>query len=331
MIRLRPSLLVMILLYLAYDKAEARNLTPASQFEEAFATSLVLSDSNMITFGIADFNPNRYLSKDENNPDNGLGSNDSIQLRNQMTVYSLPYTFELTEDPDSRWSHEITVRASYVNTDIDVEFKDKTSPDSDLDEMFGLYAEYAQNYDFYENWTISVGNAFHLMHYRNTHTYNSDFSQSFAPVLDGLYYNVSSNAFIIEPKITFQYKKETDWGEWRFNNSYHYAYGQGFGGSSDYSSDANPEVWRFVNSIQLRYNMAHWNRLAQVLYLKAKRVDLGGDANEPLGTDFYYEFNIAWLIDTRKWISLVDNVGIGFTFNVGSALRGGSIVLFYDE
>lgn len=331
MIRLRPSLLVMILLYLAYDKAEARNLTPASQFEEAFATSLVLSDSNMITFGIADFNPNRYLSKDENNPDNGLGSNDSIQLRNQMTVYSLPYTFELTEDPDSRWSHEITVRASYVNTDIDVEFKDKTSPDSDLDEMFGLYAEYAQNYDFYENWTISVGNAFHLMHYRNTHTYNSDFSQSFAPVLDGLYYNVSSNAFIIEPKITFQYKKETDWGEWRFNNSYHYAYGQGLGGSSDYSSDANPEVWRFVNSIQLRYNMAHWNRLAQVLYLKAKRVDLGGDANEPLGTDFYYEFNIAWLIDTRKWISLVDNVGIGFTFNVGSALRGGSIVLFYDE
>ncbi|MUJ21593.1 Solitary outer membrane autotransporter beta-barrel domain [Aliivibrio fischeri] len=331
MIRLRPSLLVMILLYLAYDKAEARNFTPASQFEEAFATSLVLSDSNMITFGIADFNPNRYLSKDENNPDNGLGSNDSIQLRNQMTVYSLPYTFELTEDPDSRWSHELTVRASYVNTDIDVEFKDKSSPDSDLDEIFGLYAEYAQNYDFYENWTISVGNAFHLMHYRNTHTYNSDFSQSFAPVLDGLYYNVSSNAFIIEPKITFQYKKETDWGEWRFNNSYHYAYGQGFGGSSDYSSDANPEVWRFVNSIQLRYNMAHWNRLAQVLYLKAKRVDLGGDANEPLGTDFYYEFNIAWLIDTRKWISLVDNVGIGFTFNVGSALRGGSIVLFYDE
>ncbi|MUH97403.1 Solitary outer membrane autotransporter beta-barrel domain [Aliivibrio fischeri] len=331
MIRLRPSLLVMILLYLAYDKAEARNFTPASQFEEAFATSLVLSDSNMITFGIADFNPNRYLSKDENNSDNGLGSNDSIQLRNQMTVYSLPYTFELTEDPDSRWSHEITVRASYVNTDIDVEFKDKTSPDADLDEIFGLYAEYAQNYDFYENWTISVGNALHLMHYRNTHTYNSDFSQSFAPVLDGLYYNVSSNAFIIEPKITFQYKKETDWGEWRFNNSYHYAYGQGFGGSSDYSSDANPEVWRFVNSIQLRYNMAHWNRLAQVLYLKAKRVDLGGDANEPLGTDFYYEFNIAWLIDTRKWISLVDNVGIGFTFNVGSALRGGSIVLFYDE
>ncbi|OCH39352.1 Solitary outer membrane autotransporter beta-barrel domain [Aliivibrio fischeri] len=331
MIRLRPSLLVMILLYLAYDKAEARNFTPASQFEEAFATSLVLSDSNMITFGIADFNPNRYLSKDENNPDNGLGSNDSIQLRNQMTVYSLPYTFELTEDPDSRWSHEITVRASYVNTDIDVEFKDKASPDADLDEIFGLYAEYAQNYDFYENWTISVGNAFHLMHYRNTHTYNSDFSQSFAPVLDGLYYNVSSNAFIIEPKITFQYKKETDWGEWRFNNSYHYAYGQGFGGSSDYSSDATPEVWRFVNSIQLRYNMAHWNRLAQVLYLKAKRVDLGGDANEPLGTDFYYEFNIAWLIDTRKWISLVDNVGIGFTFNVGSALRGGSIVLFYDE
>ncbi|MUK91991.1 Solitary outer membrane autotransporter beta-barrel domain [Aliivibrio fischeri] len=331
MIRLRPSLLVMISLYLAYNKAEARNFTPASQFEEAFATSLVLSDSNMITFGIADFNPNRYLSKDENNPDNGLGSNDSIQLRNQMTVYSLPYTFELTEDPDSRWSHELTVRASYVNTDIDVEFKDKSSPDSDLDEIFGLYAEYAQNYDFYENWTISVGNAFHLMHYRNTHTYNSDFSQSFAPVLDGLYYNVSSNAFIIEPKITFQYKKETDWGEWRFNNSYHYAYGQGFGGSSDYSSDANPEVWRFVNSIQLRYNMAHWNRLAQVLYLKAKRVDLGGDANEPLGTDFYYEFNIAWLIDTRKWISLVDNVGIGFTFNVGSALRGGSIVLFYDE
>ena len=43
-----------------------------------------------------------------------------------------------------------------------------------------------------------------------------------------------------------EYKKETDWGEWRFNNSYHYAYGQGFGGSSDYSSDANPEVWRFV-------------------------------------------------------------------------------------
>ncbi|MDD9175843.1 hypothetical protein ERW49_11765 [Aliivibrio finisterrensis] len=324
----RPTyFLVILLLSTVMDKAVARNITPVRQFEEAFATSLVLSDSSMITFGIADFNPNNYLETDNEN----IGSADSVDLRSKMTVYSLPYTFELTDDPESRWSHDITLRASYVNTDIDVKFQDKSQPDSDLDEIFGLYAEYAQNYIFQENWTISFGNALHLMHYRNTHEYNTAYSQALAPHLNGVYFNVSTNAFIIEPKISFEYKKEEPWGEWRFNNSYHYAYGQGFGGSSDYSSEVNPEVWRFINSIELRYNMAHWNRFAQVLYLKAKRVDLGGDVNKPLGTDFYHEFNIAWLIDTRKWISLVDNVGIGFTFNVGSALRGGSIVLFYDE
>jgi hypothetical protein len=323
-----PTLLLFILLLnVVMDKAVARGVTPADQFEEAFAMSLVLSDSNMITFGIADFNPNNYFESDNEN----IGSSESVELRSKMKVYSLPYTFDLTEDPDSLWSHEITLRASYVNTNIDVKFKDKSSPDSDLDEVFGFYAEYAQNYEFYEDWTISFGNALHLMHYKNTHLYNSSFSQSLAPALNGTFYNVSSNTFMIEPKITFEYKNETDWGEWRFNNSYHYAFGQGFGGSSNVSSDVSPEVWRFVNSIQLRYNMAHWNRFAQVLYLKGKRVDLGGDVNNPLGTDYYYEFNIAWLIDTRKWISLVDNVGIGFTFNVGSALRGGSIVLFYDE
>lgn len=317
----------MLCLNVVIGKTYARDFSPAQQFEEAFATSLVLSDSSMITFGIADFNPNNYL--DNNNEH--IGSSDSIELRSKVTVYSLPYTFELTNDPNSLWSHEITVRGSYVNTNIDVEFKEMSLPDTDLDEIFGLYAEYAQNYIFRDNWTISFGNALHLMHYKNSHEYNSEFSQSLAPWLDGVYYNVSSNAFIIEPKITFEYKKESNWGEWRFNNSYHYAYGQGFGGSSKVSPDVNPEVWRFVNSVQLRYNMVHWNSLAQVLYLKAKRVDLGGDVNEPLGTDYYYEFNIAWLIDTRKWVSLIDNVGIGFTFNVGSALRGGSIVLFYDE
>ena len=327
MLRGPTSLLIVLLLNVVVDKAIARDITPAGQFEEAFATSLVLSDSNMITFGIADFNPNNYLETDNEN----IGSSDSSDLRSKMTVYSLPYTFELTDDPDSLWSHEITLRASYVNTDIDVKFDDKSSPDSDLDEVFGLYAEYAQNYIFRENWTISFGNALHLMHYKNTHQYNSRFSQALSPALNGTFYNVSTNTFMIEPKITFEYKKDTDWGEWRFNNSYHYAFGQGFGGTSNASPDVNPEVWRFVNSVQLRYNMAHWNRFAQVLYLKAKRVDLGGDVNEPLGTNYYYEFNIAWLIDTRKWISLVDNVGIGFTFNVGSALRGGSIVLFYDE
>ena len=324
------SLLIAFLFIQTINKASAREFTPAQQFEESFATALVLSDSNMITFGIADFNPNRYISKDEN-PDNGLGSSDSVQLRNQVTVYSLPYTFTLNDDADSLWSHEITVRASYVNTDIDVKFQNKAIPDSDVDEVFGLYSEYAQNYIFAENWTISFGTALHLMHYRNSHSYNSVYSQKFSPALDGIFYSVSTNVFMIEPKMSFEYKKVAPWGEWRFNNSYHYANGQGFGGSSNYSSEVHPEVWRFVNSVQLRYNMTRWNQFAQVLYLKAKRVDLGGDVNKPLGTDYYYEFNIAWLIDTRKWIDLVDNVGIGFTFNVGSALRGGSIVLFYDE
>ena len=60
--------------------------------------------------------------------------------------------------------------------------------------------------------------------------------------------------------------------------------------------------------------------------------DLGGDLGDALGNHYYYEAGVGWLLDVRKInIPFVDNVGIGINLNYGSVLRGGTLVLLFNE
>ncbi|HIP75643.1 MAG TPA: hypothetical protein EYH12_00485, partial [Psychromonas hadalis] len=42
-------------------------------------------------------------------------------------------------------------------------------------------------------------------------------------------------------------------------------------------------------------------------------------------------FGTGILLDTRKFASLVDNIGIGINLNVGRNLTGGSLVIYFNE
>ncbi|WP_244249518.1 Solitary outer membrane autotransporter beta-barrel domain, partial [Vibrio fluvialis] len=53
--------------------------------------------------------------------------------------------------------------------------------------------------------------------------------------------------------------------------------------------------------------------------------------NQPLGTSMYYEASVGWLMTPPFEISFIDNIGIGLAFNYGSAFKGGSIVLFFNQ
>lgn len=322
------SLLCWLVLLISFG-CLATDYSAANRFEKIFSATVVLTDSNAITFGITDFDPNEFISV----PGGGdLEHPNSVELRKQITVYSFPYTYEFP-DNDEEWSQSITGRVAYLRVDQTTKFFEAQglTPDENKDEVFAAYLEYTQEHSLSKGWSFAYGIGNHLMHYDNTYTYRNQISEELKPRLDGTFLNTSANVFIMEPTLKFIYKESTDWGEWRFDNSYHYFYGQGFGGSSDKSEDANPEGWRLINMLQMTYQLTEQNIYAQSLFLRGKRVDVGGDITSSFGTHHYLEASIGWLLNTTDKLPFLDNVGIGFNFNYGSALRGGSIVLFYNE
>ncbi len=65
--------------------------------------------------------------------------------------------------------------------------------------------------------------------------------------------------------------------------------------------------------------------------MQASRFDLGGDLEGPLGNHYYYEAGVGWLLDIHERIPFIDNIGIGINLNYGSLLRGGTLVLLFNE
>ena len=65
-----------------------------THFEELFSTSVVLTDSETITLGVGNFDPEKLLKPHEKS----FSESDSIKLRNELTVYSIPYTWRLTDE-----------------------------------------------------------------------------------------------------------------------------------------------------------------------------------------------------------------------------------------
>ncbi|MGF1761946.1 Solitary outer membrane autotransporter beta-barrel domain [Aliivibrio kagoshimensis] len=325
----RRSSLSLLLMLLASSAYSEQNFSAINRFEKIFAATVVLTDSSAITFGITDFDPSEFVSLPG---DGDIEHPDSVELRKKITVYSFPYTYEFPDDNDD-WSQSITGRIAYLRVDQTTEFFEAQglTPDQNKDEVVAAYFEYAQEHRLSKGWSFGYGVGNHLMYYANTYSYRNQISEELKPRLDGTFLNTSTNTYLIEPTIKFIYREPTDWGEWRFDNHYYYFYGQGFGGSSEVSKEANPEGWRLINMLQMTYQLTGENAFAQSLFLRGKRVDVGGDITSSFGTHHYLEASIGWLLNTTNKLPFLDNVGIGFNFNYGSALRGGSIVLFYNE
>jgi len=289
--------------------------------EEAFAISTLMSDSDALTFGFANF--------DLNVDDPGFGNEKSSNLKNSLQVYVLPYTWDL--DQKSEFSdHALTVRAFYINSERDSElFPDIT--DTLKQNTFGVYGSYSQFYYIDDNWYATSEMGLHLTYYENTYSYGEGFPDAVQQTLDGTAFNVTTFAAIAEPEIGIGYAKDEHWGTWRAHNKTNYIYGHGLGGSIDHPSNINPEGWRITNGVEFTVNVPELWGVNDFLTIDFKRIDLFGDLEAMADDGYYYETSFGWVIDTNKKIPFLDNIGIGISVNYGSSISGATLVLYWNE
>jgi len=322
--------LTCLLCTLLSNHATAKNKV---YFEELFSTAVVLTDSETITLGVGNFDPDKLLKPHEKD----FTESDSIKLRNELTVYSIPYTWVLSENepkeqPDSFfYKDELTVSISYLKqkskTDLLSQFE---ITDDNKDEVYSAYFAYSKHTQLNDNWDFRFRVGSYFMHHENTFHYNSEESLQYRDELDGVFFNLSANAFFIEPNVKLTYNHPKDWGKWQYISDLNVFNGVTFNGVES-SQDAKPNGWRLNNGLKLHYDLNQSRFHAESLFVKFQRSDIGGDMVNNLGTKYFYELGVGLLLDTSKFTDLADNVGIGLNIHHGSNLNGGSIVFYFNE
>ena len=165
--------------------------SPASKmFEQTFATAVVLSDNDAISFGIANFNPDALLNPNENN----LAEPDSIRLRNELNIYNLPYTFVLDKQ-NEEWSDKVMLRLTYIKQESDNDFfgDRREVPDNNIDKIYTMYSAYSHYLRLADNLKLRLRVGAYIMHYKNKHAYNGAFSNNLKPFVDGVFFNTNAS------------------------------------------------------------------------------------------------------------------------------------------
>ncbi|EGU43326.1 Solitary outer membrane autotransporter beta-barrel domain [Vibrio splendidus] len=321
------TLVVPVLCLIPPPTVSANVLSDAfrKELEQRFATSVLLNDTDVFTFGINNFDPNEVFSLDNED----IGSNDSVSRRQNITSLSLPYTFEQPNYIEDN-HQEITLRLSALRIENDVEYAATIKSDYQKESVVSGYVEFANVSQLNEYWSFHSGIGNHISYYRNDFEYRSSLLEPIQDQLDGLYYNTDAWAYIIEPKIKLTFEDKNHWGRYKLSTSLHYFNGVGWGEANN-GDIGNPEGWYIANEAKIFYDLVRWDKNITSMYSSIRRIDIGGDTVEPMGTTSYYEGSVGWLLNPNLFNEWVDNVGIGFTINYGSSLKGGSLVLFFNQ
>lgn len=321
------TLVVPVLCLIPPPTVSANVLSDAfrKELEQRFATSVLLNDTDVFTFGINNFDPNEVFSLDNED----IGSNDSVSRRQNITSLSLPYTFEQPNYIEDN-HQEITLRLSALRIENDVEYAATIKSDYQKESVVSGYVEFANVSQLNEYWSFHSGIGNHISYYRNDFEYRSSLLEPIQDQLDGLYYNTDAWAYIIEPKIKLTFEDKNHWGRYKLSTSLHYFNGVGWGEANN-GDIVNPEGWYIANEAKIFYDLVRWDKNITSMYSSIRRIDIGGDTVEPMGTTSYYEGSVGWLLNPNLFNEWVDNVGIGFTINYGSSLKGGSLVLFFNQ
>jgi len=320
----RPCLLLATV-FLFSPLCRAAEEVALQGFNDAFAISTILTDSNALTLGIANFDLNYLLNSDD--PD--LGNQESLALRKSLSTLVLPYTWALHNFRDN-WSQSVTARVFYIQFTRDNQYLQGVN-NFEQEMIFGLYGQYEQQYFFTENWYTEPGLGLHLAYYENEFHYGEGFPEDYKEYLDGLAFNTNALVLMAEPHLNFGYKKSQSWGQWTFSNSNHYVYGRGVGGDVLNAQDINPEGWRFRNGVELKFDVDSLWGISDFIAVDFYRVDVSGDLSGISDKGYYYETGISWVIDTNNKIPFLDNIGVGITINYGSSISGGTLVFYYNE
>lgn len=90
----------------AASQAETLNDLIVKEFEYNFALSVVLTDTDVFTFGFHDFDPNQYF----NLSNEDIGTADSLDLRKEIKEFTLPYSFDLAENETEKLTYRFNGR-----------------------------------------------------------------------------------------------------------------------------------------------------------------------------------------------------------------------------
>ncbi|PMG47659.1 hypothetical protein BCU90_11430 [Vibrio lentus] len=314
-----------------FSTVYASNEVIKHRLEKKFAASIALTDSDAVSIGFVNFDPNSFV----NLHGSGFGSEKTIDIRNQVSAGSIPYSSTIkteNSDLDVLWS----VQASYALSEQDVETSTEVFSDCRLnpnkDTVLGLYGFMGLQNQLDQHWSVGYGLGVHTLYYRNKYEYNNSSTRTFQSQLDGYALNTSAWALIGEPSVKLQYLKPTNWGSWNVSSRSRYFYGTGWGEAND-GDIGNPEGFSFVNGIEFRQDVK-WASLSlnnpQVHY-NFKRIDIAGDLKDPLDTHYYYEFGAGLVFDVPYDSYFFDNFGVGINFNYGSSLSGGSLLFLLNN
>ncbi|UTF58586.1 Solitary outer membrane autotransporter beta-barrel domain [Gilvimarinus sp. DA14] len=289
------------------------------------ARSIVLSDANLITLGVVDFDPNEFVDFENIN----VGDESTLEQRSQLTTYSLPWNFT-PRTHGERWRSQTQLRLSYIATEQELVFEDQALGNPLDETTFLLYAENNWRYELNQAWAFKMGVGSEILFYENDFDYRDPVLEILAPYFDRSLFNTSYKVWTLDPNLGAHYRGEFMGHTWEYQLTYRYAIGHSFD-TDTHLQETTIEAGRLSNSLIFHYDTPDvWNRRSQIRLL-ARRIDLSADAVPAMGTHHYYELGAGWLVDTSNDIRFLDNIGIGLSLNIDSELSGGSVVILFNE
>lgn len=326
----RHALLLFILAAFAAPSQAATPLDRAVRLSlaENYVTAALLTGGNAVRFGFWDFDPNNYIGFE----DEDLGSLEAQELRQRLTTMSIPYTWSRPLGEDSN-TLVLGVKAAYLGQQQETRL---VSPNQRVeDRIDGSVTTLSLGGEVRHRVNDHVGLAAGMnllwQRYRNDTDFNTPESQALAPLADGLITNYRANAWQAEPHVRATWFVDGRGAELKLISDFHYMHGRTYD-TGESAHDVQPEAWYWTNGARWRHPFVTRILPGQNVWLQASRYDLGGDLDGPLGNHYYYEAGVGWLLDLRKrGIPFVDNVGIGINLNYGSVLRGGTLILLFNE
>lgn len=319
--------------------ADAENAAKIAerQAESAFATSVVLTDTEVLTLGLLSFDPGSFIPADEDQ----FGTEESVGRRDSVTTFALPWKWQLAPK-ESRLTPYVQARLSFLRTKQDFirgardPEETETAPSEEgasgesKDRVYGGYLGGGISYELTQKWQLEAGAGLHLMRYQNDYKTDASSSPATSGDVEGLVVDTAATALMGEVQSRLTYSSETRGVPWKYQSTYSYYAGDTT--STDQGlRNVEPTTWSWANGVTLYRDLADVFDTSNKLRVLARRVDVGGDVTRTLETDYYYQMGVGWLFDVDGDPAWLDNLGVSVMVNYGSALSGGSVVLLYNE
>ncbi|MDQ2075141.1 Solitary outer membrane autotransporter beta-barrel domain [Marinimicrobium sp. ABcell2] len=308
---------------------EANAAFAERQAESAFATSVVLTDAEVLTVGILSFDPDSFIPMGNDQ----FGTEESVGRRDSVTTFTFPWKWTLGPD-ENRLTPYINGRLSYLETTQDIFRGSPDEPENGAREeskgrVYGGRVGVGVLYELTQQWELDAGAGLHLLRYQNDYTADLTLSPDAGEGVEDLLFDTAATALMADVQTRATYSSEVRGVPWEYQSTLSYYAGDTV--SSDQGlDDVSPETWSWAKGVTAYWELPEVLGTSNKLRLLARRVDVGGDVTLTLETDHYYQMGVSWLfdIDGPSWL---DNLGAGIMVNYGSALSGGSFMILYNE